>query len=296
MSANAPEKKAVKDLSHIMCLDPPAQLPCIENDQISTPRWEELIQAGLISSIEDEESSRDGSHRAGPKKFHAKAKYCVVDLLGVYLPRQNKIIVYDELVRLSAKRLKIKAKDLHDVVLLHELAHQVTHKGRDSEGDIWESFATAAAVHRKRVEYFAQIYAYKMMRMREWSNGLGILATLSRLQSSAYRAYEASIRLPMRCINRDLMEERRKKIRPIDHSHIPEIPVKENRLEKCLAIIDVIEREIAEYQRANKDYDSTMFQIAEKLGKRKAYEKLLKQMDELIWAEERHRPISDNTC
>jgi len=62
-----------------------------------------------------------------------------------------------------------------------------------------------------------------------------------------------------------------------------ELPV--DTLEEVRTAIDNIEKGIAEHRAANRDFDSTPIEIADKLGTRQRLEDLLKQRDELMWKE-----------
>lgn len=64
---------------------------------------------------------------------------------------------------------------------------------------------------------------------------------------------------------------------------IEEMEIPANTLEEVQMAIDSIEKDIVEYRAANRDFDSTPIEVAEKLGKRQRFEELLKQRDELMW-------------
>jgi hypothetical protein len=64
---------------------------------------------------------------------------------------------------------------------------------------------------------------------------------------------------------------------------ITEIEIPIDTLEEVQNAIDAVEKGIAEYRAANKDFDSTPVEVAEKLGTRQKFEELLKHRDELMW-------------
>jgi hypothetical protein len=77
---------------------------------------------------------------------------------------------------------------------------------------------------------------------------------------------------------------------PIEPEVEEETKVAETKIDIIQKQIDAMELQIAEYRKANKDFDSTPIEVAEKLGTRQKFEKLLKQRDELMW---RGNPIKN---
>lgn len=66
-------------------------------------------------------------------------------------------------------------------------------------------------------------------------------------------------------------------------------------LDRIEAEITILEGEIRKWQCANRDFQTSVFDVAERLGRRARYEELLKAADELMWAKEKQRPISGKT-
>lgn len=67
----------------------------------------------------------------------------IIDLLGVYQNRNNKVILYDLLIKLCSLKLEIDYEGPWTIAMLHELSHAVTHRGLDSNDRIWEFFDIA---------------------------------------------------------------------------------------------------------------------------------------------------------
>jgi hypothetical protein len=77
---------------------------------------------------------------------------------------------------------------------------------------------------------------------------------------------------------------------PIEPEVEEEKKVAETKIDTVQKQIDAMELQIAEYRKANKDFDSTPIEVADKLGTRQKFEALLKQRDELMW---RGNPIKN---
>lgn len=129
----------------------------------------------------------------------------IIDLLGVYQSRNNKVILYDLLIKMCALQLEVDYEDLRRIVLFHELSHAVTHRGLDSDNRIWECFDIA---DKEAKEYFAQIYTYKFLQDRGPSC-LAIMDKLSEVQPNVYQTYQESIDKDVNMIAEELLEARR---------------------------------------------------------------------------------------
>ena len=138
------------------------KLPSVQTDQTSAPRRliDQLVRQNYIPSYRNAPDDLKwlvegrGDCEPGPS-IH------IIDLLGIYQSRNNKVILYDLLIRLCALQLKVDYEGLRRIVLLHELSHAVTHRGLDSDDKIWECFDVA---DKEAKEYFAQIYTYKFLQ------------------------------------------------------------------------------------------------------------------------------------
>ena len=199
----------LKKLAELMELRLPEKSPKVEVDEESIAHLCK-IERILKNKDEDEE-------------IHKK-RISIIDLLGVYIPRQNKIILYRRLINLTFDKLCIKFPELEfgaglpfgpwpgpealeRIVLLHEISHAVTHRGLDEEGNIWTFFEVA---DDDIVEYFAQIYPYKLLKKEKQWYLLELMNKLADLQPSIYQRYKNSINLNISQINAQLRKERKK--------------------------------------------------------------------------------------
>ncbi|MDE0085305.1 MAG: hypothetical protein OXU23_06305 [Candidatus Poribacteria bacterium] len=184
----------------------PGELPSVEINKKSAPRRliGQLVRQNYIPSYSDAPDALkwlvegEGDCQPDPS-IH------IIDLLGVYQSRNNKVILYDLLIQLCALKLGVDYAGLQRIVLLHELSHAVTHRGLDSDDRIWECFDIA---DKESKEYFAQIYTYKFLQDTEQSC-LTIMNKLSEIQPRTYQTYQESIDTDVNIINKDLWEARR---------------------------------------------------------------------------------------
>lgn len=130
----------------------------------------------------------------------------IIDLLGVYDSRENKIILYDLLIKLCSAQLELDYEGLYSIVLMHELSHAITHRGTDSDNQIWEYFDIATSDIK---EYFAQIYTYKQIQLDNNVLLISIMNKLSKAQTDVYQSYKNAIESPVEKINQELLKARR---------------------------------------------------------------------------------------
>ncbi len=194
----------INELASLMGLQP-GELPSIEINQKSAPRRliGQLVRQNYIPSYQDAPNDLkwlvegEGDCQPDPS-IH------IIDLLGVYQSRNNKVILYDLLIQLCALKLGVNYAGLRKVVMLHELSHAVTHRGLDSNDRMWECFDIA---DKESKEYFAQIYTYKFLQNTEQSY-LTIMNKLSEVQPSVYQTYQKSIDIGVNLINGELLAAR----------------------------------------------------------------------------------------
>lgn len=184
-------------------------LPNVVVNTESAPREliGQLIRRGYIPSYqsapEDLKWLVEGEGNCQPDKT-----INVIDLLGVYINNTNKIILYDLLIRLCSDKLDIDYETLKQIVLTHELAHAITHTGKDIENNIWEYFDIALLEDK---EYFAQIYTYKLFKKDNNNLALNVMDKLSENQLEEYNTYKKSLGLAIAEINKNLIDTRKKK-------------------------------------------------------------------------------------
>jgi len=162
-------RKVTKGLSRFIGLKQ-SEDPKVEINEKSGPRQAviDLVCAGLMPHHSEVPEDMIHLVRRAEERGRFKVAGCVVDLLGMYEPENNRVILYDQLIRECARKLGFDHADLRRVVFFHELAHQITHRGLDASGRNWGNFCTA---FRERKEYFAQLYAYKFARRKRWGKG-----------------------------------------------------------------------------------------------------------------------------
>ena len=184
----------------------PGELPAVEINKKSAPYRliGQLARQNYIPSYQDAPHDLkwlvegEGDCQPDPS-IH------IIDLLGVYQSKDNKIILYDLLIQLCALHLGIDSADLRRIVLLHELSHAVTHRGLDSDNRIWECFDIA---DKEAKEYFAQIYTYKFLQDTDQSC-LAIMDKLSEVQPDVYQTYRESTDTDVTMINQEFLKARR---------------------------------------------------------------------------------------
>ena len=183
------------------------ELPSIEINQNSAPRRliGQLVLQNYVPSYEEAPDDLKWLVERRHWDYQPDPSIHIVDLLGVYQSRNNKVILYDLLIKLCALKLEVDYEGLRRIVLLHELSHAVTHRGLDSDGRIWECFEIA---RQDAKEYFAQIYTYKFLQGSTQSC-LAIMDILSEVQPDVYQTYKESIDKGVDIINTELLEARR---------------------------------------------------------------------------------------
>ncbi len=88
------------------------------------------------------------------------------DILGAYFFRVPAIQIYWMAIGLISRTLNIDPEALTTVVLLHELAHAYSHRGRDIDANRWDVNAFASAdIHI--VEGIAQYYTETICKKNE---------------------------------------------------------------------------------------------------------------------------------
>jgi hypothetical protein len=83
------------------------------------------------------------------------------DWLGAYFFRQGRIELYAPAIALWSEYCGVPIEDMAIVVLAHELAHAVTHMGRDMDGRVWATNDFVAAT-TFLVEGLAQFYTNRV--------------------------------------------------------------------------------------------------------------------------------------
>jgi len=128
------------------------------------------------------------------------------DVLGDYNSSQRKITLFDDLIALASISLDVTPTALSTVVLMHELAHAMTHLGKDADGAIWEHFSIASE-HDK--ELFAQIYSHLYFVETGDIDHADIMRRLCDSQPEQYSSWKSLANETRGEINRRLLSARK---------------------------------------------------------------------------------------
>lgn len=134
----------------------------------------------------------------------------LLDLLGAYFPYRKEVVLYRQLIDQVARSMKIDGEELAQVVAAHELAHAATHLGLDEAGEVWQFFGEC---HPDKPELYAQYYAWAWLR-QETPLLAEVLDNLSQTQPVVYRAYHVRKDDVLAAVNRDLLDDRRRRQLP----------------------------------------------------------------------------------
>jgi phage terminase Nu1 subunit (DNA packaging protein) len=129
----------------------------------------------------------------------------ITELMGVYLPDKREVIVYDKMCEIVAAGLDLDVESLKRVVAAHEVAHAVTHLGKDDEEMIWHSFDDAREEDK---ELFAQIYPLLYFRKVRDRKALSVFRKLADHQDDVYNVWRKYERSEVSEVNDLLMEKR----------------------------------------------------------------------------------------
>ena len=130
----------------------------------------------------------------------------VLDLLGIYDSHKRRVVLYDLLIGLCSQQFGLDYESLKELVLIHELAHAVTHRGKDDQGGIWDFFAEAEPDVKER---FAQIYTYLLLAASAQQHTIDVMTRLGAQQPLMYNTYVCDIGRSVEEINSDLLVARK---------------------------------------------------------------------------------------
>jgi len=126
------------------------------------------------------------------KKENKEGLFDVEELLGLYIPRENKIILFERGIRWAAKKLSCDVDTLREIVFIHELAHWATHQLPLEHTEIWplkDYEKTESYVH----EGLAQLLCYWTIVSLPHpfdQEYLDAFHKLNKNQSSPYHVYK----------------------------------------------------------------------------------------------------------
>lgn len=133
------------------------------------------------------------------------------DILGEYLPVDNKVVIYSPVCNLVASSLglrapsgHLRAEALYEAVLAHGAAHAVTHLGTDAQKRTWSDYEAAPSCDQ---ELFAQAYALKYLEINGRSKAVEVFKALADRQCEKYNLYKKYANRGLE-LNRDLLRAR----------------------------------------------------------------------------------------
>jgi hypothetical protein len=146
-----------------------------------------------------------------------------LDILGRYRRADSLVTIYIDSCRRAARRYNVDCGNLIEVVLVHELAHLMTHRGLDVD-DLSSSF----------MEHTAQCATYAYLKQQD-PEALEVFQHLSPHQPLIYRTWEPLKDLPepkseiisrphqVRAVVRAFFREVQETLKPPDRSEIDQI-------------------------------------------------------------------------
>lgn len=151
----------IKGLSHICNLEEPANLPKKGFAFRPCPRPE-------VEDL-DEDVLNEG-----------------IDVFGKYHPTKSLITLCMCRMRRFATRHGFQFEDVITIVLIHELAHFVTHRGKSNRSDCWEDFEKATP---EVIENMAQQATHLYLRVAGYGRLVQVFDSLSNHCPDKYKTW-----------------------------------------------------------------------------------------------------------
>ena len=112
----------------------------------------------------------------------------IEDILGCYLSEGEIIVMFPRVITACARALTVSESVLYEVVLAHETAHALTHRGIMTKSFAWKSFSRATSESK---ELLAQLIPFVYFKRQELRSHLEVMELLSRHQRPKYNAYKS---------------------------------------------------------------------------------------------------------
>ena len=171
-----------------------------------------LFNAGLCTDSDAElwDLRRDESEPNFP------IENSIMDIFGEYYPNKKEmphspakkeIVIYEKMCQLAAAAMNVDVEVLKEVVIVHEIAHAITHLGKDNDGRIWEHFGNAETEDQ---ELFAQIYPLLYFKESGNSEALEVFRKLAKHQDARYNSWRSYQTKSLSEINEALHQVRNK--------------------------------------------------------------------------------------
>lgn len=111
----------------------------------------------------------------------------IFERLGEYFPETYEVRIYKGLIDKYSKSKRWPASAVFYIVLVHELAHAITHMGSDQTGSKWAKFKDAPS---GVLEMFAQWYTYRCLHFKPFNaSDVKIMNKMAVGQPYRYRTY-----------------------------------------------------------------------------------------------------------
>lgn len=117
--------------------------------------------------------------------------YDIDDLLGIYKPADESIIIYKQCIQAIAAKLGFDFDELRSVVILHEISHWITHKLPDSVNHEWFQYpGQGSEAELKDVhEGWAQLLTWSIVKIVPRLRCL--FEKLNKNQSGPYKVFNS---------------------------------------------------------------------------------------------------------
>jgi len=170
------------EISFEISPEPPPLVECATSEEGRRPK-----RSGVASVIAERIAARS---------------LVTTGLLGDYLPKMGRVMLYSEAISSCADKLALHARHVGSVTLIHETLHALTHLGRDLDGRMWAEFALPDATHPLFEpslfhETLTQYFTYQHIIRLADSALLHAFETMSARQAPAYRAWRRLQNLPL---------------------------------------------------------------------------------------------------
>jgi hypothetical protein len=207
----------------------------------------------------------------------------IEDLLGAYFPenriRQGKIVIYEKVCDFVSEELAIDNEALIRLAIAHEIAHAISHLGKDKKDKIWSNFNQAESAEK---EYFAQMYALLYFREVGDRGAEVSFHVLEAHQPEEYRSWKNYSICSLDMLTGALLWVRgnsaeTKMPLAIKVKIVPPNGIDPIEFFEVQNGIKEIEKEIDNYRTAHNPTLSSRSDIADLIGKRKEYSALLRR-------------------
>lgn len=166
-------------------------------DLVSNPELEDALESTASPNLEPQRDQADRRSRVprNPERPEPET-ISIEEVLGLYLPHEQEILLFERGIRWYANRHKLDPAWLLDVVLVHEFGHRLTHALPGPGRDSWPTeryVPTTVEVHEGWAQLITSWVARGLYRSATAHRGNEFSLTfeeLNRCQSPAYHVFE----------------------------------------------------------------------------------------------------------